>query len=90
MVASEDAFAHIAGSWVEACRVVVAVDTALAVTESIFEASAFAWEGTEDSHAVGSHLAAAAVVAEAAHMECIGRSDGRSNRPEAASCIADP
>jgi hypothetical protein len=93
VVASGGALAHIAGSWVEACCVAVAVDTALAETGDILEASASAWEGTEDNHVVGSHLAAAAaaaVVAEEAHMECIGRSGGCLDRPGAASCIVDP
>jgi hypothetical protein len=94
VVASGGALAHIAGSWVEACCVAVAVDTALAETEDILEASASAWEGTEDNHVVGSHLAAAAaaaaVVVEEAHMECIGRLGGCLDRPGAASCIADP
>jgi hypothetical protein len=94
VVASGEAFAHIAGPSAGACWVAVVDDTALAVTGDILEAFASAWEDTEDSHVVGSHLAAgvaaaaaaAVVVAEAAHMGCIGRLD----RPGAASCIADP
>ena len=87
VAASEEASAHIAGSWVGACWAVAAVDTAVAVTEDIPAAPASAWEGTEGSHAAGRHLAAvAAVVAEAAHTDCTGRSDS----PGAASCIADP
>jgi hypothetical protein len=73
VVASEEAFAHTAGSWVEACWAVAAFDTAVAVTEDIPEALASAWADTEDSHAVGRYLvaaaAAAAVVAEAAHTD---------------------
>ena len=87
VVASEEALAHIAGSWVGACWAAAAVDTVVAVTEDILVAPASAWEGTADSHAVGRHLAAAvAVVAEAAHTDCTGRSDS----PGAASRIADP
>jgi hypothetical protein len=51
---------------------VAAFDTAVAVTEDIPEALASAWADTEDSHAVGRYLvaaAAAAVVAEAAHTD---------------------
>ena len=91
-VAFEEAFAHIAGSSVEACWVVVVVGMALAVTEDIPGASASAWEGIGGSHGVGSHLAAAAavVVAEAAHTEDTDCLDGHSDSPGAASCIAGP
>lgn len=92
-VAFEEAFAHIAGSSVEACWVVVVVGMALAVTEDIPGASASAWEGIGGSHGVDSHLAAAAaavVVAEAAHTEDTGCLDGRSDSPGAASCIVGP
>ena len=91
-VAFEEAFAHIAGSSVEACWVVVVVGMALAVTEDIPGASASAWEGIGGSHGVGSHLAAAAavVVAEAAHTEDTGCLEGHSDSPGAASCIAGP
>jgi len=86
VAASGEALAHTAGSWVGACWAVAAVDTAVAVTEDILVAPASAWEDTESSHAAGRHLAAAAVVAEAAHTDCTGRWDS----PGAASRIADP
>jgi len=87
VAASGEALAHTAGSWVGACWAVAAVGTAVAVTEDIPVVPASAWEDTEGSHAAGRHLAAVvAVVAEAAHTDCTGRSDS----PGAASRIADP